>query len=99
MLGRKMNLSAWTRPKVSEETRLKQSIAKTGARNSKSRPIVATGPEGTKSFESVSGAASFFGVSQQTMDMWVRGVVAWPGSSPKTRKRNRWIADWKLVTQ
>lgn len=83
---------------ISDETRSKMSAAKIGSRNAKSRPIRVITPDGSEiSFESVSSAAAFFGVKQQVMDLWVRGVMAWPGSSRKTRKKNLWIAEYKLV--
>ena len=77
------------------ETREKMAAAKRGARNVNSRPVIVTHPDkSTTSFPCVSDAAKFFKVSQQIMDLWIRGVVPWPGMGRRTKKENDWIAEY-----
>lgn len=81
---------------TSAETRKKMSAAKVGARNAKSRKVLVTKPDGsTETFETVTGAAAFFKVTQQLLDLWLKGAVAWPGIGGRCRTQNRWIADYK----
>lgn len=83
---------------VSESTREKMAAAKRGSRNIKSRPVVvvdlATGIE--QRFDTVSSAAKWFRVSQQLMDQWIKGIVAWPGTSRKNSSaKNAWVAQYR----
>ncbi len=78
---------------TSAPTRAKMADAKRGARNAKARAVIVTDPDGVEiEFPCVSDVAKFFGVSQQLMDQWIRGVVAWPGKGYRVRKENAWIA-------
>jgi len=79
----------------SAPTREKMAAAKRGERNPNARPVQVTDPQGAvMEFVSVTEAAEFFGVSQQLMDQWLKGLVAWPGEGYRVRKRNAWIADY-----
>lgn len=80
----------------SEETKRKMSKAKQGVGNPKARSVEVDCPDGTKKhFPTVTDAAGFFGVSQQLMDQWLKGITAWPGTGVKApRVKNRWIADY-----
>ena len=78
-------------------TRERMAAAKRGARNAKARAVRITLPGGeTQDFPCVSDAATFFGVSQQLMDLWIRGVVPWPGTGTRTRAENAWIAAYSF---
>lgn len=80
---------------VTEETRSKMATAKRGARNANSREVIVTHPDGSITrFPCVSDAAKFFRVSQQLMDMWIKGTVSWPGTGKITREQNKWISDY-----
>jgi hypothetical protein len=79
-------------------TRLKLSAAKTGAGNPKSRPVVVTAPDGTETTHPCTrDAARFFGVSQQLMDLWLKGKTAWPGTGKRTKPENSWIAPYRAT--
>lgn len=74
---------------ISKETRTKMSEAKKGARNAKSKPVIMWFEGERHEFPSAMGAAERFGVKQQVMDLWLRGVVPWPGRGVgKTRYPN-----------
>lgn len=80
---------------ITEETRRKMSESKKGRRNPNSRPVIVTDPDGIETeFDSVTAVAEFFGVTQQTMDLWMSGKVKWPAPG-KGRKVNRWVAGYK----
>lgn len=80
---------------ITEETRRRMSESKKGRRNPNSRPVIVTDPDGIETeFDSVTAVAEFFGVTQQTMDLWMSGKVKWPAPG-KGRKVNRWVAGYK----
>lgn len=84
--------------KPNSETRERMSASKRGAKNGKSKAAIVTAPDGTETrFDCVSDAAKFFGVSQQLLDSWLKGVVAWPGTGRRTLDRNKWIADYSAI--
>ena len=64
---------------VSPECRAKMAEAKRGDRNAKSRACRLWRGEDTWEFVTGSEAANHFGVSQQTMHLWLSGQAAWPG--------------------
>lgn len=64
---------------VTKDTRAKMAIAKTGAKNAKARACTLTLRGVALGFETASAAATHFGVSQQTMHLWLSGEVPWPG--------------------
>ncbi len=70
---------------VSAESRARMSEAKRGSRNLNSRKCRVGMLGSMKTFETATDAAREFGVSQQVMDLWLRGVVAWPGTGRKSR--------------
>lgn len=71
-----------------EETRTKMAEAKRGMLNPKSRPVRVTWPDGREEvFPTGTAAAAEIGVSQQVVDLWLRGKLALPGrGSRKCRK-------------
>jgi hypothetical protein len=73
------------------ETRKRMSEAKKGKRNHKSTSCLTTFGGETLFFESVNLAAAHHGVSQQAMDLWMRGKVAWPGTGRLPAKIKRLI--------
>ena len=84
---------------VPETTREKMAEAKRGGNNPKAREVEVMCPDGNrKSFGSATEAAQFFGVSQQAMDLWIRGVVPWPNGH-RTRNKNKWIAAYRLINE
>lgn len=85
-------------PTLSAPTREKMAAAKRGERNPNARTLRVMDPQGEiMEFVSVTEAAVFFEVSQQLMDQWVRGIVAWPGSGYRVRKCNAWIAAYSMI--
>lgn len=74
---------------ISAETRAKMAEAKTGARNPKSCPCFTVFEGFKKNFDSASEAARYHGVSQQLMQQWLSGAVAWPGSGPRTPRTEK----------
>jgi hypothetical protein len=57
--------------------------------------VTVTDPDGIEmEFDSVTGVAAFFGVTQQLMDSWMSGKVKWPRVG-KGCKVNRWIAAYR----
>lgn len=80
---------------LTTESRRRMSEAKRGGRNHRSRSVTVTDPDGIEmEFDSVTGVAAFFGVTQQLMDSWMSGKVGWPRQG-KGRKVNRWIAAYR----
>lgn len=75
--------AALNRGPVSAATRAKMAAAKTGARNHNARECCFRLREELFQFPAASEAAEFFGVKQQTMDLWLRGMVSWPGSGSR----------------
>lgn len=71
----------------SAETRAKMAEAKKGARNSNARRCSLDLRGETMEFETATAAAKHYGTSQQTMDLWLRGVVPWPGKGPRKPKK------------
>ena len=69
---------------VTQETRKKMSEAKKGHKNHNARACVVEFDGITHHFGCVVDAARHFGVKQQVMDGWLRGLFAFPGSG--TRK-------------
>lgn len=89
------HLSRIAKSPKSRETREKMAAAKRGNRNPKSRPVIVTKPDGSIiTFDSSSHAATFFNVSQQLFDQWMKGISAWPGTGRRTLERNLWIAPY-----
>lgn len=85
-------------PPPSAEARNKMAAAKRGDLNHKSRAVIVTHPDGTtKRYGSTREAASFFRVTQQCMDQWIKGLTAWPGTGRITRDKNKWIADYRAA--
>jgi hypothetical protein len=76
---------------VLPETRKKMSEAKRGKRNYKATPCFTHFNGESHTFETVSEAAAHHGVSQQTMDLWMRGIVPWPGTGTKRARI------WRLI--
>jgi hypothetical protein len=75
------------RPPPSLETRSKMAMAKTGARNHKSRPVSVVWPCcRAEKYESGAAAAKALGVTQQQVDLWLKGSVALPGRGRYCRK-------------
>jgi len=81
------------------ETREKMANQKRGAKNVKSRAIIATSITGElHRFDSTSTAAIFFNVSQQVMQQLMAGKISWPGTGPrKCRPKNQWISQWSAI--
>jgi len=81
------------------ETRKKMADQKRGAKNVKSRAIIATSITGeTHRFDSTSAAATFFNVSQQVMQQLMAGKISWPGNGPrKCRPQNKWMSQWSAM--
>jgi len=78
---------------MSDETKARMATAKMGRRNPKATPVLVRCPDGsTKHFETVTAAAGFFGVTQQAMDLWLRGKSSWPTAGGKTKEHNRRLA-------
>lgn len=70
------------------ETRAKMSEAKRGMMNPKSRPVRVIWPDGRDEvFPTVFAAAQEIGVSQQVVDLWLRGKVALPGRGVRPCKK------------
>lgn len=85
-------------PPPSDEARSKMAAAKKGDLNPKSRAVIVTCPDGTtKRYGSTREAASFFKVTQQCMDQWMKGITAWPGTGRITRGKNKWIASYRAA--
>jgi hypothetical protein len=79
-----------------KESRQKMSESKKGIRNPKSRKVIVENPDGTQTtYNTVTDAAKFFGVSQQLMDQWLKGIVSWPSETSKVRTKNKWIINYK----
>lgn len=70
---------------VSAETRGRMSLAKQRGRHHAARKCFTTFGGATLHFSCVRDAAEHLGVSQQVMDLWLRGIVAWPGTGRKSR--------------
>jgi hypothetical protein len=66
--------------KVSAATRSKLSVAKSGAANPSSRKCVLHFQGVEHHFPCGSDAARHFGVTQQVMDLWLKGNCPWPGT-------------------
>lgn len=104
---RKLPVSPETRAKMSlaqrgktlsDQAKAKMAKAKTGANNPKAREIRINCPDGSIAlFHTVTDMAKFFNVSQQTADLWVRGVCAWPGTGRRNKRANAWIADYSIA--
>ena len=74
------------RPPLKAVTREIMSLKKMGSKNPKSKSLVVTYPSGELTeFGSVSLAAKHLKVSQQALDLWVRGKMNLPTSQSKTR--------------
>jgi hypothetical protein len=81
---------------VTEESKHKMSESKKGFRNPKSRKVIVENPDGTETiYDTVTSAAKFFGVSQQLMDQWLKGIVSWPSETSKVRTKNKWVINYK----
>lgn len=93
----RQKMASVTRHPTTPATRKRMAKAKQGASNPKARALTILGPNGLHEFPTVQAAAEFFHVSQQVMDLWVRGIVQWPTSGGRTRRSNRWIADYRIV--
>jgi hypothetical protein len=64
---------------ISDECRRKMALAKTGARNVKSRSCTLTYNGKVMNFVTGTEAAKHFGVSQQIMHLWLTGQCKWSG--------------------
>lgn len=71
--------------KVSPECREKMARAKMGERNINARACTLRRGGDTWNFVTGSEAATHFGVSQQTMHLWLSGQVPWPGAGRPPR--------------
>lgn len=71
---------------VTTATRLLLSKAKSGGNNPNSTACQTTIDGITTKFQTVKAAANHHGVKQQTMDLWMRGVVPWPGTGKRKPK-------------
>lgn len=76
-------LGAMAKKPKSPETLKKMSIAKRGGRNVNARACVLEFRGEEFRFDTGTGAADHFGVTQQTMDLWLRGIVPWPGKGKR----------------
>lgn len=68
---------------VSAETRAKMASAKRGDRNPNARGCRISFGGTVLDFTTATDAARHYGVSQQTMDLWLRKVVPWPGTGKR----------------
>lgn len=68
---------------VTPESRERMAQAKRGVKNPKSHACEITMDGKSRKFESVREAALAYGVNQQAMDLWMRGVVPWPGTGKR----------------
>jgi hypothetical protein len=66
--------------KVSAETRSKLSASKSGGSNPSARKCVLHFQGVEHHFPCGSDAARHFGVTQQVMDIWLKGICPWPGT-------------------
>jgi hypothetical protein len=71
---------------VTHSTRKLMSEAKKGKNNVKSRPCMIHFNGESLKFDCVSDAAAHYGVTQQVMDAWLRGVTPWPGTGSRRPK-------------
>lgn len=78
---------------VSVETREKMAAAKRGARAPRARSCTLRFKGEELRFPTGQAAADHFGVSQQSMDLWLKGKVPWPG----TGRRQPKAANLRLV--
>lgn len=72
---------------ISPETRAKMAEAKRGKNNAKAIPCVIHFQGQIHKFDCVSDAAKHFKATQQAMDMWLKGIMPWPGTGPRKPKR------------
>jgi hypothetical protein len=78
-----------------EETRKKMAEAKRGARNVRARPVITIDPLGNQSrYDTATAAAKAVGVTQQAMDLWLRGKMALPGQGARIPKKNAHLIGW-----
>lgn len=73
---------------VSRETRNRMSDAKKGRKNPNARACVVQFEGKTHRFDCVTDAARHFGVKQQIMDGWMRGLFPFPGSGIRNPRRS-----------
>ena len=65
--------------------------SKRGIRNPKARTVIVTHPDGSEvEHPTQTAAAAFFGVSQQALQQWMSGKIAWPGSNPRVGREHIW---------
>lgn len=74
---------------VTAETREKMAEAKRGKRNARSRACTLWFHDEKLRFDSATAAARHFGVTQQVMDLWLRGSMGWPGANGRTPRSDR----------
>lgn len=76
---------------VREDTRARHRAAKCGGLNPRARRCWIRLDDGGSRhhFPTVSAAAMWLGVPQQVLDLWLRGVVPWPGGGRRSRKYAR----------
>lgn len=80
---------------ASDDTRRKMAGSKKGVKNHNSRALILTRDGVDTQFECLSDAARHLGVSQQTMHLWCKGEVAWPGTGGRgCRKMHKHVADY-----
>lgn len=88
----------WRDLVFSDEVREKMSSAKRGDRNARSRSVIVTTPKGDLIRMSCGrDAAKYFGQSQQSMDLWLRGKMKWPGQGRRPRLKTLWMRDYSAV--
>ena len=74
---------------TSDETRAKLSASKKGVRNMNARRCRIVFGGMSLDFPTVTEAAHHYEVSQQTMDLWLRGVTPWPGTGKRTPRAGK----------
>ena len=76
---------------VSLESRSKMAEAKRGSRNPKARPCQVGFAGELRVFPCGASAAAHFKVSQQVMDLWLRGEVPWPGTGKRAPRQKHLV--------
>lgn len=94
---RKQTLNRLHNRVVTDETKLKMSLAKQGANNAKARKVIVTNPDGSETtFSTTTEAAQFFRISQQLLHLMLKGKTAWPGKGKFIRnKENEWMTEYE----
>lgn len=74
------------RKPVSAETKAKMSESKRGAKHPRARAVRMQFQGAELDFPTTTQAAAHFKVSQQTMNLWIKGKIQWPGKGAKPPK-------------